>query len=429
MHFAHLSDWLSWQETLHPNAIDLGLERVRAVLQRLQWQTPTCPVITIAGTKGKGSCAALLDSMLGAAGYRVGLFTSPHLHRYNERIHIGGQEISDESLCVAFERINTARGEISLTYFEFNTLAALLCFASAAVDVMVLEVGMGGRLDAVNVIDADVAIVTSIGLDHTEWLGQDVASIGREKAGVFRKDRPALFGGKEMPASVQTVATEVGAQLLLAQRDFGFTEQQHGWRWWMQTRQLEQLPLPSIGGEIQVWNASVALAALHLLSARLPVSRAAIEQGLRATQLSGRFQIVAATATRPSEWILDVAHNPLSATVLADHLAAYSNRTGRKRTIAVLGVLADKDLHGMIDALRNQVDAWIAVGLSGPRALSAQLLAERLRMEGVTVLGTAADVHSACELAGQEAGAGNRVLVCGSFMSVGPALEWLSVHI
>jgi len=427
MHFTALSDWLAWQEKLHPSTIDLGLDRVRAVLQRLHWQAPTHPVITIAGTKGKGSCATLLESIYRAAGYRTGLLTSPHLHRYNERIRIAGQEIDDQSLCVAFERINQARGELSLTYFEFNALAALLCFATAGLDVLILEVGMGGRLDAVNIVDADVAIVTSIGLDHTEWLGNDLESIGREKAGIMRAGRPALFGAKEMPQSIAQVAHDVGASLLRAERDFTFNRNDQLWNWQMGERQFKALPMPGIAGEVQLWNASVALAAIELLATRLPVSRSAIEQGLRGAQLSGRFQVLPQTARRHAEWILDVAHNPLSAVTLAQHLREHSRRYGARRTIAIFGVLADKDLQGMLAALREQVDEWIAVSLPGPRALPAETIAQRLRATGLTVLGSCADVASACELAESYVKSNERVLVFGSFLSVGPALEWLNV--
>lgn len=422
--FTNLSDWLAWQETLHPSAIDLSLDRIRKVLQRLRWQAPPVPVITVAGTKGKGSCAAMLESIYLAGGYRTGLFTSPHLQRYNERIRIAGADISDESLCAAFARIDAARGEISLTYFEFNTLAALLCFATAGLDVWLLEVGMGGRLDAVNAIDADVAVLTSIGLDHTEWLGNDVESIGREKAGIMRAGKPAVFGAQDMPDSIRTTANQIGATLLRTEHDFGFVRDAQTWTWWMDRQRLEHLPLPGIAGEVQLWNAAAALAALHLLTARLPLDRKAIEQGLRTVQLAGRFQVIPA-ATARCEWIFDVAHNPLSATVLAAHLAAHAQRCGRKRTVAIFGVLADKDLHGMVAALRAEVDSWIAVSLPGPRALPAATIAERLRGAGVKVIGAANDVPIACEMAARHVALSERVLVCGSFLAVGPALAWL----
>ncbi len=418
--FEHLSDWLAWQEGLHPNAIDLGLERIRLVLQRLGFHTPNCPVITIAGTKGKGSCAAILDSMLRAGGYRTGVFSSPHLRRYNERIHIDGMEISDASLCAAFARIDEARGDISLTYFEFNALAAFVCFDSAALDVWILEVGLGGRLDAANVIDADVAIVTSIGLDHTEWLGNDLDSIGREKAGICRTDRPLLFGSLDMPGSIQQVAQEVGARLLRAGRDFSFDEYVDSWNWQMGPYTYQALPLPALEGTVQVANASCALAALSLLQTRLPLRRAAIEQGLRAVRLEGRLQRI--RRADGVEWILDVAHNALSAAVLAQQLANLPTR----RTLALIGVMADKDVASMIELLRDQVAAWMAVGSASPRALSAMQLSERLSAAHVVVLAshelgsafTAAQIHSS-------AGQFERILVFGSFLIVGPALNYL----
>lgn len=422
--FEQLADWLRWQEGLHPNAIDLGLERVRAVMQRLALPAPRIPVITIAGTKGKGSCAALLDSLLSAAGYRVGVFTSPHLNRYNERIRIASEAVSDASLCAAFARIDAARGDISLTYFEFNTLAALLCFSSAKLDVWILEVGMGGRLDAVNVIDADVAIVTSIGLDHTEWLGTDLNSIAREKAGIFRTDRPAIYGSTEMPAAIQQVAEKVDAQLLRAGDAFDYVPQRHTWDWRFDQTRLLGLPMPGLAGAVQLANASAALAALHLLQDRLPMSRAAIEQGLRHAHLPGRLQLNV-DAVSGVEWLLDVAHNTLSASVLARHLSSL----GQRRTLAVLGIMADKDIDGMVAALRAQVAAWLVVDLPIARALPAAQLSARLRAMDVPVLAASsqlptvfADAHALCAEQGFE-----RVLVFGSFLTVGPALQWLGL--
>ncbi len=422
MRFEHLADWLAWQEGLHPNAIELGLARVRQVLQRLGMTAPCCPVITIAGTKGKGSCAAILASILSAAGYRVGLFTSPHLHRYNERIRIAGGEVSDASLCAAFERIDQARGDISLTYFEFNTLAALLCFDTAALDVWLLEVGMGGRLDAVNVIDADVAIVTSIGLDHTEWLGNDLDSIAREKAGIFRAGKPALFGSLAMPDAIQQVAEQVGARLQRAGTDFVCQPDGKTWAWVMGETRIDGLPMPALVGEVQLANASTALAALHLLTERLPVTRLAVENGLRQVCLPGRLQQVIEQRTG-AEWIVDVAHNTLSAEVLARHLSTLP----RRRTLAVIGLMADKDLTGITAAVGAQVDAWLGVDLPTARALPASLLAAQLRSAGLTVVGTG-QLPAAFDHARELVAAGRfeRVLVFGSFFTVGPALEWLT---
>jgi dihydrofolate synthase/folylpolyglutamate synthase len=421
MRFERLADWLSWQEGLHPNAIELGLERVQAVLQRLGWTAPACPVITIAGTKGKGSCAAMLASIYQAAGYRAGVFTSPHLRRYNERIRIAGTEITDAGLCAAFARIDAARGEISLTYFEFNTLAALLTFAAANLDAWILEVGMGGRLDAVNVVDADVALVTSIGLDHTEWLGNDLNSIAREKAGIYRHGRPALFGAEVMPKAIEDVAQAIAAPLLRAGRDFGHTRQASRWHWWMQDTQLDELPLPGIAGQVQLDNASSVLALVQCLQTRLPVARVAIDSGLTEVRLPGRFQTH--VDVHGTQWILDVAHNALSAQVLATHLAELP----RLPTLAILGVMADKDVDGMLAALTHQVDYWLPTGLPTSRALPVVALVDRLRAAGVSAWPVADTVAQACAQAATAArGQGiERIVVCGSFLTVGPALQWL----
>jgi len=424
MRFEHLSDWLRWQEGLHPSTIDLGLDRLRAVMQRLDWQAPRCPVITIAGTKGKGSCAAILDSMLRAGGYRTGMFSSPHLRRYNERIHIAGKEVSDATLCAAFERIDTARGDISLTYFEFNALAAFVCFAAADLDVWVLEVGLGGRLDAANAIDADVAIVTSIGLDHTEWLGNDLDSIGREKAGICRAGRPLLFGSMEMPVSIEQVATQRGAQLLRAGGDFSHRQHEQSWSWQMGQQRFDDLPLPALAGAVQVANASCALAALQLLQARLPMTRAAITTGLRNVHLDGRFQRIEIAGV---QWVLDVAHNALSAAVLAEQLACLP----RRRTLALFGVMADKDAMSMVELLRDQIDGWWAVGLDSPRALPVAQLLMRLQSSGVSVLGSSDDTCAALAAAQAKCAAGEyqRVLVFGSFLIVAPALDYFDVSL
>ena len=428
MRFERLADWLNWQETLHPSTIDLGLERVAIVLRKLGWQPPHCPVITIAGTKGKGSCVAILESIYSAAGYRVGSFTSPHLRRYTERIHIANREISATELCVIFERIEAARVDTSLTYFEFNTIAALLAFESANLDAWILEVGMGGRLDAVNVVDADVALVTSIGLDHTEWLGTDLNSIAREKAGIFRSGKPALFGSSDMPKAIAHQASAVGAELIRSGHDFGHSMQTTGWTWWMQGRQLTELPIPGIAGAVQLDNASSALAIVQLLAARLPVKRTALNAGLQKVTLPGRFQVVAPSQlmfAKSTEWVLDVAHNTLSAQVLAGHLASRE----RKSTLAILGVMADKDLDGIVAALSAQVDLWLPVSLPGPRGLSAAVLSERLRALVVQVCATAETLEQACQLAMSTAGKQGvgRILVCGSFMTVGPVLDWLGL--
>ncbi|HTN27554.1 MAG TPA: bifunctional tetrahydrofolate synthase/dihydrofolate synthase, partial [Burkholderiales bacterium] len=351
--FRRLADWLAWQETLHPNAIDLGLDRLQRTLDRLGWRRPACPVITVAGTNGKGSCVALTARILNEAGYRVGTFTSPHLLRYNERIVIDGIEVSDAALVAAFERIDAARGEDTLTFFEFNAAAALLVLADANLDAVVLEVGMGGRLDAVNVVDADVALVTSIDLDHCDWLGRDRETIGREKAGIFRAGRPAIFGARDMPASIREAAQTLGADLQQLGRDFDWVRNGARWTWRGRAGEQRDLPAPALHGEIQYDNAAAVLAALQILKSRLRVPRAAVERGLQTVALPGRFQIVRPTTPGAIEWILDVAHNPAAAHTLAAQLAA---RETSGRTIAVCGVLGDKDIEGIVHEVRDSFD-------------------------------------------------------------------------
>lgn len=414
-----LAEWLRWQETLHPSAIDLGLDRMRRTLQRLNWRQAACPVITVGGTNGKGSTVVLTSQILRAAGYRVGTFTSPHLIRYNERIVIDGREISDASLVAAFERIDAARGDDTLTFFEFNTLAALLVFDTAGVDAIVLEVGLGGRLDSVNAVDADVAVVTSIALDHTDWLGPDVESIGREKAGIFRSGKPAIFGSREMPASIAAAAEQLGTPLYRLGQEFDWRRDGDRWSWRGRTTSYDDLPRPALRGELQFDNASSVLCALECLSPRLPITREAIEVGLENVTLPGRFQVVPRAAV---EWIFDVAHNPAAAQALAGQLAS---RPTNGRTIAVCGILGDKDIQGIAGVLRGSFDAWIIVGLQSARAVPVDALSERLANMGATVTATAPDVAAGCEIARTTAQAGDRIVVFGSFLTVGPALEWL----
>jgi dihydrofolate synthase/folylpolyglutamate synthase len=420
--FRRLAEWLAWQEKLHPNAIDLGLERLQRTLDRLGWQRPACPVVTVAGTNGKGSCVALTARILTEAGYRVGTFTSPHLLRYNERIAVGGVEVSDEALITAFERIDAARGDDTLTFFEFNAAAALLVFADAQPDAIVLEVGMGGRLDAVNVVDADVALVTSIDLDHCDWLGHDRETIGREKAGIFRAGRPAIFGSRDMPASVGAYARQIGTDLLQLGRDFDWKRTGEHWAWRGQRSEQSDLPPPALYGQTQYDNAAAVLATLEALGSRLSVPRSAIERGLQTVTLPGRFQIIRQRQPQPIEWILDVAHNPAAARTLASQLAASDRKEQR---IAVCGVLSDKDIEGIVGELRNAFDVWVVVGLQGPRALPPDVLADRVRKLGVRVEAVAADVVAGCLAAEALARAGDRIVVFGSFLTVGPALALL----
>lgn len=415
--FPGLGNWLDWQQSTHPRAIDLGLERVSRVLARTGWRRPGQPVVTIGGTNGKGSCTALLEAMLRAGGYRVAAFTSPHLVDYRERMRIDGEWVSEASLVAAFERIADACGDDSLTYFEHNALAALLVFESACPDAILLEVGMGGRLDAVNVVDADVAVVVTVGLDHMEFLGGDVESIGREKAGIFRAGRPAVCGLPDPPRSVVDCATSLGATLLLRGRDFHERVHADGaWDYCDALGRLEALPAPALEGVVQFANAATAIAALRQLQARLPVSREAVVRGLRSVRLPGRFQRVA--GRDGVEWVLDVAHNPEAAAALA---ASLTRHPVRGRTFGVVGMLADKDAVGVLEALRDRVDRWFAATIDGDRGQSDSELTARAAEAGITMT-PAGSVTEAVRLAEHEASAGDRIVVFGSFHTVGPAL-------
>jgi dihydrofolate synthase/folylpolyglutamate synthase len=413
-----LADWLRRQERSHPNAIDLGLARVREVARRLELLTPTHRVITVGGTNGKGSTVAYLDALLRASGRRTGRFTSPHLRRYNERICIDGQEATDESLVASFERIDAARGDITLTFFEYNTLAALETFARERVDVAVLEVGLGGRLDATNIIDADVAVVCSIGLDHMEWLGQSLEEIGREKAGIFRAGRPAVLGSPDMPRSVYEAIDSIGARGILPGRDFHFEPHEGTWDFRCGSVALNDLPAPFVAGRHQLANAATALAALAVGEFGFVATREVAARGLRDVRLRGRFEVHAGDV----EWILDVAHNVPA----AEGLRANLDRLTPRRTLAVCGILGDKDIGGITTAVAPAIDAWVLAQLDGPRSLPTARIAERLPA-GSQVLSREIDVAAACETARKAARPGDRIVVFGSFLTVGPALEYLGI--
>lgn len=417
-----LAEWLDYQQRLHPQAMDFTLERIRAVLDRLGLRRPRAPVITVGGTNGKGSVTAMLESILAAGGAKVGLYTSPHLVRYEERIRIGGAEIDAATLIAAFERIEAARGEVSLTYFEYSTAAALLAFADAEVDAIVLEVGLGGRLDAVNAIDADVAVVVSIGLDHCEYLGDTLEAIGREKAGIFRAGRPAVYGSRAMPASIAVEAARIGARLERIGADFDLERTPSGGRFRRGALVLDQLPPPGLAGPAQYGNAATALAALAA-GGWLPAP-AAVARGLAGVRLTGRFQVFPG----PVEWILDVAHNADSAAVLAD---ALNDRPRTGRTVVVAGMLADKDAAAVARELARALgalDVVCAVTLAGERGRSAEDLAAIWGPLLGRSIATADSVEAGCSFAAHAAQPGDRVVVFGSFHTVGPALEWRRLY-
>jgi len=412
--FDSLPAWLAWQETLHPQKIDLGLERVAAVAGRMGLLQPDYAVITIAGTNGKGSSVALLAAILGAAGYRVGSYTSPHLLRYNERISISGQAAGDGELCSAFECVDQARGQETLSYFEFGTLAALHLFAAAELDIVLLEVGMGGRLDAVNIIDPDAALVTSIDIDHSAWLGPDREAIGREKAGIFRRDRPAICSDPAPPASLKTAAAGLGARWFSLGQEFSCAVSGSGWDWHGPDSSYRQLPAPALAGVQQFDNAAGVLMALASLRDRLPVPRHAVEQGLRSVTLPGRFQVLPG----PVEMILDVAHNPASGRRLAQTLEVIPPAGC---TWLVLGMLKDKDVTAFTESLVHSVDHWCLASLAVERGLPAAELRKMLPAP-VTGAHDFPSVAAACRYACSHAAAGDRVVVCGSFITVAEAM-------
>jgi dihydrofolate synthase/folylpolyglutamate synthase len=411
-----LTDWLAYLETLHPRAIALGLERVRTVYDQLPI-APRCPVITVAGTNGKGSTCAFLERMLAASGYNVGLYTSPHLLRYNERVRIAGLEARDEDLCAAFAAVEAVRDAIPLTYFEFGTLAALWLFARSELDALVLEVGLGGRLDAVNIVDADVAVVTTIALDHLDYLGTTRDGIGREKAGIFRAGRPAICADPDPPSSLIEQARASGVPLLRQGVDFGYRAEDNQWRYAAPDRTRHSLPHPALRGTHQLANAAGALAALYALRERLPVSMGAVREALVSIDLPGRLQVLPG---RPVT-VLDVAHNPQAGCALAESLGAMGFHP---RNIAVFGIMADKDIDGVIGALRERVDLWFVATLPPPRGATAGRLRERLEAAGVA----RADIRSfdepnaAYRAAREHASEADRIIVFGSFLTVAAAL-------
>lgn len=405
-----LATWLCYLENLHAKTIELGLERVKKVAATLDVLTPAPTVFTVAGTNGKGTTCRTLEMVLMAAGYSVGVYSSPHLVRYTERVRVQNHELDEAYHTAAFAQIEAARGETSLTYFEYSTLSALLLFKQLAVDVVILEVGLGGRLDATNIVDADVAVVTSIALDHTDWLGPDRESIGREKAGVFRGGKPAVVGEPDMPLTIAEVAAEKGAQLLRRDVDWSYNVGETSWSFKDAQGELNGLPLPLVPQP----NAATALAALR--ASQLKVSNDAIIQGIKDATLPGRFQIV----SREPLVILDVAHNPHAAAYLAGRLA---EQPKRGRVLAVIGMLHDKDIAGTLANLSPQVDSWYCAPLEGPRGASAEQLIEHLGQGEVYDT-----VAQAWYAAMKAATVNDTVLVCGSFHTVAHVMEALDAE-
>ncbi len=417
-----LPDWLSHLEHLHPVTIEMGLERVDQVRAALDL-VPVFPIITIGGTNGKGSTCAMLEAILSRAGYRVACYTSPHLLRYNERVRINQREASDADLCKAFAEVESARvtSGISLTYFEFGTLAAMQLFSQAGVDVVILEVGLGGRLDAVNIFDTDCAVLTSIDFDHMDYLGNTREEIGFEKAGIFRNGRAAICSEPDVPAAVCRQAAAVGANFMHIGEHFGYSIDATSWGYWGAGGKRHSLPHPALRGSYQLRNASACLAALDTLRDSLPVTMGAIRQGLLEVALPGRFQVLPGKPLT----VLDVAHNPAAAQVLAanlDSMGCYP------RTYAVFAMLGDKDMAGVVRALMPAVDVWLAAGINAPRGASAEELWQVLQSVNVAEAGaticTFPDITTAYAYACERASENDRICVFGSFHTVGEVLRY-----
>ena len=417
MSAATLDAWLERIERLHKRPIDLTLDRVRDVAHRLGLAA-RCPTFIVGGTNGKGSTCAMLDAILRAAGYKVGLYTSPHLLAFNERAQVNGVPVTDADLVELFEAVEAARGTTTLTYFEFTTLAVLRLFESLPLDAMVLEIGLGGRLDAVNIVDADCSILTSVDIDHTAYLGSTREAIGFEKAHIFRAGRPAICAEPKPPASVLAVARELDADLWLAGRDFGHSGDRQQWVYRGRTARRASLPYPALRGANQLLNASGALAALEALADRLPVSQQAVRQGLLAVEIPARFQVLPG---KPCV-VLDVAHNPHAAAVLAANLDSMGFFP---RTQAVFGMLRDKDVTGVIARLANRVDRWHVGPTPGSRGAGSEWLAACVR-EGATKEqdivehATLADAYGAAR---SEVDADDRIVVFGSFTTVAEVMR------
>ena len=422
MRFDTLQEWLSWQESLNPKIIDLGLGRVAEVLHRLHLSADfSCPLITVAGTNGKGSTVAFLESILLAAGCKVACYTSPHLFSYNERIRLNGQAVDDAALCQAFEQVDQARADVALTYFEFGTLAALYLFSQLDLDAVVLEVGLGGRLDAVNVMNADVSIVTTVDIDHVDWLGSDREQIGYEKAGVFRANKPAIYGALQIPDSVKNHASKINARLFIAGQDYLY--QGVGLDHWQLTGagyRYADLPMPSLSGACQLQNAAAVIMALQQLSLSCVIDEQVIARGLQTAQLAGRYQSVHADP----QVIVDVAHNPQAARTLFEQL---NNDPVAGRTRVILAMLADKAVAEVVEIISPAVDDWYIAGLSVPRGLDQGSISKIVKQTLPDVkLCNQQTVSAACELALSESAVDDRIIIFGSFYTVAEAINYFN---
>ena len=421
--FTSIEDWLPWLESLSPREIVLGLERVQDVLQRLALPRPA-KVIHVAGTNGKGSSVAMLEAILRADGIRTGCYTSPHVLRYNERIRIDGQPASDAQILQAFVTVEAAREAVPLTYFEFGTLAALVAFAAAGAETLVLEVGLGGRLDAVNAVEPDAGLITNISLDHCAWLGNDRESIATEKAGIMRRSTPVVFGSEDVPASIPACASEAGADLILAGKDFDYavnSARDDTWTWHGQQTRIEALQRPALAGDIQLQNAAAVLALVEAMDLLHLLTPALINKAFGELDLPGRFQLI----DKRCKWLLDVAHNAAAARVLAESLSGLSVAGN---ITAIIGMQADKDVQGITAPMCELVDNWIAITVAGPRGEPAVSLAHDIANQCNKPCLIAADLPQAMQVADSSARRDDLILVTGSFFAVGPALEWLQTR-
>ncbi len=420
-----LSEWLAWLETLSPTEINLGLDRTQQVLERLDLPRPP-HILLIAGTNGKGSSVAMTDALLRGSGFRTGAYTSPHINCFNERIVVDGHAASDADIISAFERVEAARGETELTYFEFGTLAAALVFAEADLDVWILEVGLGGRLDATNAIDPTASLITNVSLDHCDWLGHDVAAIAVEKAGVMRAGNPTVYGDKNVPESIVRRASESGAVLLQAGQDFDFDINEGGtWSWRGPSRAMENLHPPGLIGEFQTANAAAVLMLLDAAGLSDSIDADLVNKVLPKVSLSGRMQrlTIGASGRASNEWLIDVAHNPAAAEALATTL---TSRHCDGKTIAIVGLLEDKDFDGVIGPLLLHVDRWIAMTADNNRAIAAHELARRISNRAGRACLIADSAALAIEFARRAASENDRILVTGSFFTVSPVLDQLT---
>lgn len=416
----NLHGWLSRLEAMHPrgsDGIELGLTRAAAVKERLG-HGDALPMILVAGTNGKGSTCAMLDAILRSAGYRVGLYTSPHLVRYNERIRIDGTPVADDVLIAAFERVEQARGDSSLTYFEFGTLAAWDVFSRQVLDVVILEVGMGGRLDATNIYSPRCTIVTTIDIDHVDYLGPDRESIGREKAGIFRAGVPSVCGDPDPSLSLLHRAAELNVDLQVLGRDFAYQRQDQQWRYIGPVGARNGLAFPSLRGRNQLGNAATAIAALDTLRDVLPVAMQDIRRGLLEAEIAGRFQVLPG---RPTV-VLDVAHNAQSMRALASNLG---DMAFYPRTWGVIGMLADKDIDGSINVLKDRISHWLPCSLPGRRGATSEDLVSRLQAQGIEPIATFDSPMHAMAFAQEKANEADRIVAFGSFLTVADVLESL----